>query len=132
MLGRGMRWLMAAALAVSLPLAPVQAQTNFPDRPIKIVVGFSAGGGTDVAARVVAQKMSERLRQTVVVENRPGASGLIGADAVAKSPPDGYTLMMGTQTTLAVAPILYRKIAIDPARDFAGIGLTGISPLVVA
>jgi tripartite-type tricarboxylate transporter receptor subunit TctC len=67
----------------------------------------------------------------VVVENRPGASGLIGADAVAKSAPDGYTLMMGTQTTLAVAPILYPKNAIDPARDFAGIGLTGISPLVL-
>jgi tripartite-type tricarboxylate transporter receptor subunit TctC len=125
------RLLLATVLALCLPVA-VNAQTaNYPDRPIKIVVGFAAGGGTDVAARIVAQKLSEGLGQSVVVENRPGASGLIGADAVAKSAPDGYTLMMGTQTTLAVAPILYPKNAIDPARDFVGIGLSGISPLVL-
>jgi tripartite-type tricarboxylate transporter receptor subunit TctC len=128
---RGMRRrLIAAALALCLPLA-ANAQTNYPDRPIKIIVGFAAGGGTDVAARILAQKMSEQLGQSVVVENRPGASGLIGADAVAKSPADGYTLMMGTQTTLAVAPLLNPKSSVDPARDFAGIGLVGISPLVL-
>src|SRR5262245_45563423 len=100
---RGMRRLLiAAALALCLPTA-ANAQATYPERPIKIVVGFAAGGGTDVAARILAQKLSEGLGQSVVVENRPGASGLIGADAVAKSAPDGYTLMMGTQTTLAVA-----------------------------
>ena len=127
----GMRWqLIAAVLVVCLPLA-ANAQSTYPERPIKIIVGFAAGGGTDVAARIVAQKMSEAIGQSVVVENRPGASGLIGADAVAKSPADGYTLMMGTQTTLAVAPLLNPKSSVDPARDFAGIGLTGISPLVL-
>src|ERR1700680_2858968 len=84
-------------------------------RPIKMIVGFSAGGGTDVVARILAQKMSDTIGQSVVVENRTGASGLIAAEAVAKSPPDGYTIMMGSQTTLAVAPTLYRRTGLDPA-----------------
>jgi len=105
--------------------------TSYPDRPIKILVGFSAGGGTDVVARIVAQKLSESFGQTVVVENRPGASGLIAAEAVARSAPDGYSLMMGSQTTLAVAPTLYRKTALDANRDFAGVAMGGISPLVL-
>src|SRR5262250_815358 len=109
--------LLGLAPAIDLPTANGQT-TRYPDRPIKIIVGFAAGGGTDVAARILAQKLSDGIGQSVVVENRPGAGGLIGADAVAKSAPDGYTLMMGTQTTLAVAPILYPKNAIDPARDF--------------
>jgi tripartite-type tricarboxylate transporter receptor subunit TctC len=90
------------------------AQTpSFPERPIKMIVGFSAGGGTDVVARILAQKMSDTIGQSVVVENRTGASGLIAAEAVAKSPPDGYTIMMGSQTTLAVAPTLYRSTGLD-------------------
>jgi tripartite-type tricarboxylate transporter receptor subunit TctC len=96
-----------------------------------MIVGFSAGGGTDVIARILAQKLSETLGQTVVVENRTGASGLIAGEAVAKSAPDGYTLMMGSQTTFAVAPMLYRKSALDPGKDFAGVALAGISPLVM-
>jgi tripartite-type tricarboxylate transporter receptor subunit TctC len=104
---------------------------DFPNRPIKMIVGFAAGGGTDVVARLVAQGMSERLGQSVPVENRTGASGMIAAADVAKSPPDGYTLMMGSQTTYAVAPNLYRKVTVDPAKDFAGIALTGASPLVL-
>jgi tripartite-type tricarboxylate transporter receptor subunit TctC len=108
------------------------AQTSrFPDRPIRMVVGFSAGGGTDVIARILAQKLSETLGQSVVVENRTGASGLIGGEAVAKSAPDGYTIMMGSQTTFAVAPTLYRKSTLDPAKDFAGVAMAGISPLVL-
>lgn len=108
------------------------AQTpSFPERPIKMIVGFSAGGGTDVVARILAQKMSDTIGQSVVVENRTGASGLIAAEAVAKSPPDGYTIMMGSQTTLAVAPTLYRRTGLDPARDFAGIALAGVSPMVL-
>jgi tripartite-type tricarboxylate transporter receptor subunit TctC len=121
-----------AIAALVFSAAQIAAQpTKYPDRPIRMMVGFSAGGGTDVSARIVALKMSKGVGQLVVVENRPGASGLIAAEAVAKSPPDGYTLMMGTQTTLAVAPLLYRKSGIDPARDFAGIGLAGVSPLVL-
>jgi tripartite-type tricarboxylate transporter receptor subunit TctC len=104
---------------------------GFPDRPIKMVVGFAAGGSTDVAARIVAQKMSEILGQSVPVENRPGASGLLAAEDVAKSPPDGYTLMMASQTVLAVAPRLYRKATVDPIKDFAPVAYCGASPLVL-
>jgi len=101
-------------------------------RPVdQILVGFAAGGGTDVAARILAQKLTERLGQSVVVENRPGASGMIAAETVAKSAADGYTLMMGSQTTLAVAPTLYRKFALDAARDFVGVANAGVSPLVL-
>jgi tripartite-type tricarboxylate transporter receptor subunit TctC len=105
--------------------------TDFPNRPMKMLVGFAAGGGTDVAARVIAQKMSEVLGQSIVVENRTGASGLIAAQDLTKSDPDGYTLMMGSQTTCAVAPALYRKVTIDPVKDFSGVALTGASPLAL-
>src|SRR5439155_7364854 len=122
----------ALALGLGLALVQASAQTaRYPDRPIKILVGFAAGGGTDVAARILAQKLTENLGQSVLVENRPGASGMIAADAVAKSAADGYTLMMGSQTTLAVAPALYRKFALDAARDFAGVSAAGVSPLVL-
>src|SRR5215472_9762529 len=122
------------ALAAALMLAgaiTAGAAQQYPDRPIKMLVGFSAGGGTDVAARIIAPTLGEALGQSVVVENRTGASGLIAAEAVARAAPDGYTLMMGSQTTLAVAPNLYRKYTLDAARDFAGVALTGTSPLVL-
>jgi tripartite-type tricarboxylate transporter receptor subunit TctC len=123
----------SAALALGFAANTIHAQVGtYPDRPIKILVGFGAGGGTDIVARILAPKMSETLGQSVVVENRTGASGLIAASDVAKSPPDGYMLMMGTQTTFAVAPILYRaSVTLDPAKDFAGVTLTGASPLVL-
>jgi tripartite-type tricarboxylate transporter receptor subunit TctC len=122
--------LLGLAFAVDLPTAKGQT-TRYPDRPIKIFVGFAAGGGTDVAARILAQKLTETLGQSVVVENRPGASGMIAAETLAKSAADGYTLMMGSQTTLAVAPTLYRKFSIDAARDFVGVATAGVSPLVL-
>jgi tripartite-type tricarboxylate transporter receptor subunit TctC len=106
------------------------AQAKYPDHPVKVVVGFSAGGGTDVAARVIAQKLTEATGQTFVVENRPGASGLIGSEQVAKSPADGYTIMVGSQTTLAVAPALYKKFQLDVTKDLTGLAMIGISPLV--
>ena len=119
-------------LATCVAAGSAGAQTaKFPDKPIKMLVGFSAGGGTDVVARILALKMSESLGQTVVVENRPGASGMIAGEVVAKSAADGYTLMMGSQTTLAVAPTLYKKDSLDPARDFAGVAMGAISPLVL-
>jgi tripartite-type tricarboxylate transporter receptor subunit TctC len=125
----------AIALGLSFGLAQdfASAQSNdFPNHPIKLVVGFAAGGSTDVAARIMAQKMGEVLGQTVLVENRPGASGLLAAEDVIKSPPDGYTLMMASQTVLAVAPKLTRKSTIDPVKDFAPIAYCGASPLVLA
>src|SRR5262245_603816 len=128
----GTRRILTALLLtlVLLPLAVAQAP-KYPDKPIKMLVGFSAGGGTDVIARIVAVKMSDGLGHSILVENRPGASGLIASEAVTKSAADGYTLMMGSQTTLAVAPQLYRKYSSDPARDFSGVALAGISPLVL-
>jgi tripartite-type tricarboxylate transporter receptor subunit TctC len=127
-----MRRLSLALLALAIAtLAGPASAAPYPDRPVKILVGFSAGGGTDVAARVMAQKLTDALGQTVVVENRPGASGMLAAEAAAKAAPDGYTLMMGSQTTLAVAPALYRKFGIDAARDFAGVAMAGVSPLVM-
>ncbi|MBV8110186.1 MAG: tripartite tricarboxylate transporter substrate binding protein [Hyphomicrobiales bacterium] len=122
--------LLGLALAVDLPAANAQI-TAYPDKPVKIFVGFAAGGGTDVAARILAQKLTETLGQSIVVENRPGASGMIAAEALAKSAADGYTLMMGSQTTLAVAPALYRKFSIDAARDFVAVAPAGVSPLVL-
>jgi tripartite-type tricarboxylate transporter receptor subunit TctC len=122
--------LASVALAAGLALNAARAQSGYPDHPVKVVVGFAAGGGTDVAARVIAQKLSEAIGQTFVVENRPGASGLIASDQVAKSPPDGYTIMVGSQTTLAVAPALYRKFQIDATKDLTGLAMIGISPLV--
>jgi tripartite-type tricarboxylate transporter receptor subunit TctC len=124
--------LLGLALAAGPVAGPATAQpAKYPDKPIKMLVGFSAGGGTDVVARILALKMSESIGQTVVVENRAGASGLIAAETVAKAPADGYTLMMGSQTTLAVAPTLYKKETLDPARDFAGVTLAAVSPLVL-
>jgi len=129
-------WRGARTLALALGIFSVggfaRAQSaSFPDHPIKMVVGFAAGGSTDVAARIVAQKMSEILGQSVLVENRTGASGLLAAEDVAKSPADGYTLMMASQTVLAVAPQLYRKAAVDPVKDFTPVAYCGASPLVL-
>jgi tripartite-type tricarboxylate transporter receptor subunit TctC len=122
----------AAALALSFcQIAALAQDAAYPNRPIKMLVGFGAGGGTDIAARIMAQKMSEILGQSIVVENRTGASGMIAAEDEAKSAPDGYVLMMGSQTTYAVAPNLYRKVTLDAAKDFAGVAMTGASPLVL-
>jgi tripartite-type tricarboxylate transporter receptor subunit TctC len=128
-------WLSRVATIGALALVAATAargqSADYPNHPIKMIVGFAAGGGTDVVARIMALKMSEILRQTIVVENRTGASGMIAAQDVAKADPDGYTLMMGSQTTLAVAPHLYRKVTLNPEKDFTGVALTGASPLVL-
>ena len=122
---------LGTALLLGLAMPGGRAQTTkYPEHPVKVVVGFSAGGGTDVAARVIAQKLSETMGQTFVVENRTGASGLIASEQVAKSPADGYTLMVGSQTTVAVAPALYKKFQFDVTRDMTGIAMVGVSPLV--
>ncbi|AMN38563.1 Bug family tripartite tricarboxylate transporter substrate binding protein [Rhodoplanes sp. Z2-YC6860] len=103
---------------------------KYPDHPVKVVVGFAAGGGTDVAGRVIAQKLSDATGQSFVVENRTGASGLIASEQVAKAPADGYTIMVGSQTTLAVAPALYKKFQLDVVKDLTGMAMIGVSPLV--
>jgi tripartite-type tricarboxylate transporter receptor subunit TctC len=115
----------AAAWALSL-----QAQT-YPLRPVRLVVPFPPGGASDGVARLVVQKFSEGLGQPVVVENRPGVGGLLGADAVAKSAPDGYTLLLGSVSSLAVAPHVFSNPRIDPERQFEAIAPIMSSPLTV-
>ncbi len=107
---------------------PAKSETNWPTKPIRIIVGFAAGGSTDVTARLVAQALSERLGQQVFVENRPGAGGNIGAEAVAEAVPDGYTLLLTTNGTLAANPSLYKTLPFDVKRDFAPIALTARIP----
>src|SRR5690349_20560430 len=91
---------------------------GYPTRPIKLMVGFEPGGNTDTVARVVAQKLGDRLGQQVIVENKAGAAGTIATGEVARAAPDGYTLTMGTTTTHAIAPAAYSKLTYDPAADF--------------
>ncbi len=98
---------------------------SYPSKPVRLIVPSPPGGGTDFFARLVGTKMAEGLGQQVVVENRPGAATIIGAEAAAKSPADGYTLLLGDTATLAVNPSLYRKLPYDPQKDFAPISLTG-------
>ena len=115
----------------SLPLAQAQAPSAWPARPIKLIVPYTPGGFTDVTARLVAQKLQERLGQTVVIENKPGANSVIGVDALAKSPADGYTLAV-VIAAYAANTSLYPKLPYDPAKDLAAVSLIGLSPLVAA
>ena len=118
---------LALALALML-LGQAHAQTAWPAKPIRLIVGFAAGGSTDVTARIIAQALSDRLGQPVVVENRGGAGGNIGADAVAKADPDGYTLLMATSSTFAANPNLYKTLPFDVQKDFAPITVTAFIP----
>ena len=119
--------------ALLLALAPhAAAQDAYPSRPVTIVVPFAAGSGTDNVARIVGQRLSERLKQPVVIENRAGANGQIAAEAVAKAKPDGYTLFMTTNTTHSANPSLYKSLRYDPIRDFTPIVRCGELPFAVA
>lgn len=118
------------ALAVGLPML-AWSQTGYPNRPVKIIVAFPPGQATDQAARAVAQKLSDNLGQQFLVENRPGAASIIGAEAAAKSPNDGYTLFMGSSGSLAVNPGMYPKLPYDPIRDFTPIALVLKVPFFV-
>ena len=128
-MNRIVRGLMWAALALGPTVAHAQA---YPSKPVRLIVTFAAGGGTDLAARAVAPKLAEALGQPVVVENRAGANGAVGAEATAKSPADGYTLMVGAAGTLAVAPHLNAKLPFDPFKDFAPVSLLATSAFVVS
>ncbi len=122
-------FLMAAVL-VSSPLV-VNAQSDYPNKPIRLIVAFPAGGSTDIVGRIVAQKLSERLGQAIVVENRGGAGGTIGTDAAAKAAPDGYTLTLGTTSTMAVAPGAYSKLGYDSVKSFSPISLVAVTPYLL-
>ena len=123
--------LMALIAAVSAGAAPAAAQT-YPSRPITLVVPFPPGGSATIIARIIADKMSEGLGQQIVVDNRGGAGGSIAARQVAKSAPDGATLLLAFTGTLAVSPLIFANVGYDPRKDFAGIGLIGMAPSVLA
>jgi tripartite-type tricarboxylate transporter receptor subunit TctC len=124
-----MKLKLVLALLAALPgVAMAQA---YPAKPIRMIVTFAAGGGADFVGRAVAPRLGEALGQPVVVENRPGANGALGADAVAKAAPDGYTLLLGAAGTLVVAPHLGANMPFDPMKDLAPISLVAISPFVV-
>ena len=120
------------ALLIAAATGTGQAQApSYPDRPIRLVVPFPPGGGADSTARTLAQKMGERLGQPMVIDNRPGANGLVGTDAVAKAAPDGYTLLMTDRGALGVNPSLYARLPYDPRKDFAPIGIAVDGPYVL-
>jgi tripartite-type tricarboxylate transporter receptor subunit TctC len=110
--------------------APAVLAQPYPAKPVRMVVPFAPGGGVDVTARILAQQLTERVKQPFLVENRTGASGIIGTEYVAKSAPDGYTLLVGSQTTQAVVPAMY-KVSYDTARDFTGVTEIARSPLMI-
>jgi tripartite-type tricarboxylate transporter receptor subunit TctC len=121
-----------AAAGLALIAERARAQGGYSDRPIRILVGYPAGGGVDIVARLFAEPMKATLGQSVIVENRAGASAMIAAGAVAKSPPDGLTLLMAASGEVAINQHLYReKMSYDPLRELAPVALVGIVPCVV-
>ena len=121
----------ATALAASALLPPAVWAQSYPAKPIKLLVPFPAGGATDILARAFSQKFSEKIGQPVVVENRPGAGGTIGSDAVAKAAPDGYTLLLATSSTHSIGPAINPKIPYDADKDFTPVGYVASSPNLV-
>src|SRR5262249_53646891 len=121
----------AALLIGCVALSAPALADDYPSRPIKIVVPYAAGGGTDALTRYIAGGLEPRLGQPVIVENRSGSGTTIGGLAVARSEPDGYTLIMGTSSTFAIAPGLYKKLAYDPVKDFSPIMLVATVPFVL-
>jgi len=113
-----------ALLAAALLAVAAQAQ-EFPSKPLRFVVPYPTGGLTDVLARAIGERLGAALKQPVLVENKPGAGTLLGAEMVARAPADGYTLLMATSTTLGISPAIYAKPAVDPVRDFAAVSLVG-------
>jgi tripartite-type tricarboxylate transporter receptor subunit TctC len=131
MAGFALSLALAAGIAGSAAAQPMPADARWPDRPLRMIVPLPAGSAVDVIARLIGQRLSARLGQPVIVENRAGASGAIGADVVAKAAPDGYTLGMATSTTHMTAPVLNAKLPYDPVKDFAPVAIVGVSPYVL-
>ena len=131
-----MRRRLFAAVIAALVLTALCNQQAFaqayPNKPLKIIVPFAPGGVTDMVSRVMAQGLTVELGQTVVVENRAGASGILGAEVTAKSAPDGYTLMMGNISTLAINAAVFAKLPYDPQASFEPVSMVARQPLLVA
>ena len=125
------RALGAIALSIAAAIASTEAHAqDYPNRPIRVIVPFSPGGAVDGPMRLIAQEMSKRLGQQVVVENKPGAGATLGTEMVAKAPADGYTLLLASQTN-AISASLYKQLSYDPIEDFAPISLIGREPGVL-
>lgn len=122
----------AALLLMSPQLMRAQTTSAYPTKPVRMIVPFPAGGATDIVGRLVAQKLAEAWGQQVIVDNRGGAGGTIGSEIAAKSPPDGYTILVGTSSTHAIAPSLYGKLGYDPARDFVPVTLIANATILLA
>jgi len=127
------KWVLRSLVAVNLGCASflALAQQAYPAKPIRLIVGFAPGGGTDIVARAIAPKMGEILGQSIIIENKSGAAGTIGADLVAKSNPDGYTLLMGHSNSNAIAPFVLTNVPYNPATDFTPITYFGYVPNVL-
>lgn len=119
------------ALATATTSARADDGAGYPDRPVRMLLPFSAGGGGDILGRLLAERFAAQLRQPVVVENKPGAAGTIGTHAVATAAPDGYTIMIGGMSTHQLAPATYAKLPYDPVRDFQSLGAIGSSSIVM-
>ena len=128
MMNRALNLLALLSAALCLPAL---AQTDWPARPVTVVVPSSPGGGTDTYGRLLAQALTEQLKQSFVVDNKPGASGAIGAAAVAKAEPDGYTMLVASNSSLGINPVLYKTLQYDVARDFAPVTRGVIAPMVI-
>jgi len=124
------RILLALALAVAALACDRARAQDYPNRPIRLMVPFAPGGGVDATARILAAKLTESLKQPIVVDHRPGAGGTLGADAVAKAPPDGYTILL-TVSGLAAAPALYKSLPFDPVKDLAAVTQVAASTLLL-
>jgi tripartite-type tricarboxylate transporter receptor subunit TctC len=121
-----------ATLAALLCSFGARAQSAYPNRPVQLIVPFPAGGVTDLLARIVAVRLGAELGQTLVVENKPGASGVLGSGIAAKAAPDGYTLLMGNISTLAVNAATFAQLPYDPSASFTPVGMVAIQPLMIA
>jgi tripartite-type tricarboxylate transporter receptor subunit TctC len=121
-----------AALAIHPASAQGDAAANFPNRPIRLIVGFAAGGGNDLFARLVGQKLSENIGQPVIIENKPGAGGRIAVEYVKSQPADGYTIMVAASGQMAIAAAIYPKLSYHPTRDFLPLTMIASFPLILA
>jgi tripartite-type tricarboxylate transporter receptor subunit TctC len=122
---------LTAVVLTGFGLVPASAQVDYPTRPIRIVVGFTPGGGNDIIARVVGQRLQESLGQPVIIENKPGAGAILATEYVARSAPDGYTLLVGASGAMVINPAVYEKLSYDTMRDFKPVSELGSFPLIM-
>src|SRR5574341_1903733 len=118
-------------IALALAAAAALAQDPYPSKPVRILIGYAAGGGNDIIVRVMQPELQKGLGQPVIIENKPGAQGIIAADAAAKSAPDGYTILMGPSGPMTINPATYSKLPYSPTRDFAPISMICSFPLIL-